>query len=143
MKRSAVLLLAALALTGGPVNAAPPTTGTVRLGVFTPSPARMLYNASSSNNGLVGYVFALPPGSDGKGYTLKRESGPTGFEDLDAYFYTSLASDMGACDTGQDLKENGSTETGTICPNASQNGAYAIIVIKAGANTTFSFTVTP
>lgn len=143
MKRSAVLLFAALALTTVPASADPPTTGTVRVGTLSPSLARALYNASPSYNGNAGFVFSLPPGSDGKTYTLTRTSGPTGREDLDAYFYTSLSSDMGSCDTGQDLKETGSTETGTICPSQSQTAAYAIIVIKAGANTTFSFTVSP
>jgi hypothetical protein len=143
MKRSAVLLLAVLALAVMPARADQTTTGTVRTGVLSPTPARLAFNASTSNNGLLGFVFALPPGADGKRYTLKRTSGPTGVEDLDAYFYTRLDSDMGACDTGQDLKETGDTETGTICPAANQNGAWAIVVIKAGANTSFSFTVHP
>lgn len=143
MKRSIVLLVAALALTAVPARADQTITGTIRVGALSPTPARLAYNLATSNNGTVGFVFALPPGSDGKRYTLKRTAGPTGVEDLDAYFYTHLNSDMGACDTGQDLKETGSTETGTICPHVSQQGAWAIIVIKAGLNTTFSLTISP
>lgn len=144
MNRSTALTVAllAMALAAAPTQAFPgPQTGTVRLGVASPTPARALYNASTANNGLVGFVFALPSGSDGKTYTLKRVSGPTGLEDLDAYFYSNLDSSSGACDTGQDLRETGDTETGTICPNQNQTARYAVIVIKAGANTTFSFAV--
>lgn len=144
MKRTACLLLVALAFAVAPVHAFPgPTTGTIRIGVASPTPARTLYNSSAANNGLVGYVFALPAGSDNKRYTLTRVSGTTGTENLDAYFYSSLTSDTGSCDAAADITETetGPSESGTICPNPGQVGQYAIIVMKVGLNATFSFSV--
>lgn len=144
MKRITCFLLLTLALAAAPVRAStgPETlSGTITLGVASPTPARMTYNNSSGNNGLVGYAWTLPPAADGKTYTLKRVSGATGMEDLDAYFYTSLTSDQGSCDASADIKQSGDTETGTICPNPAQVARYVVIVMKVGANTAFSFIV--
>lgn len=144
MKSITCLALLTVALVTAPVRATtgPETVaGTIQLGALSPAPARIAYNASSANNGVVGYVWTLPALADGKTYTLKRTAGVTGVEDLDAYFYTTLDSEQGSCAASADLKETQDTETGTICPSMTQTARYVIIVVKAGVNTRFSFTV--
>lgn len=144
MKSITCLALLTVALVAAPVRATTgleTVSGTIRVGALSPQPARMAYNASPANNGVVGYVWALPANADGKTYTLKRTSGVTGTEDLDAYFFTDLASDQGSCDASADLKETKDTETGTVCPSPTQTARYVIIVVKTGLNTNFTFTI--
>ena len=121
-----------------PAQAVEPS-GSVVLPIFTPTPAREAYNAGLETNLLAVYI-SLPPAADGQSYTLTRTSG---FGNLDAYFYTngpggSIGSICSPIVSSDGDPINPSTEVGTICPG-SQTAAWAVIILRWGANAGFTF----
>jgi hypothetical protein len=99
--------------------------------VAHPAAATAAYRAGA--DGAIGRVFSLSPSADGKPYTLTATDGLTGLENADVYFY---ADDDGApgdpCPISP-IDEDGSTESGTICPG-SMDGRWAVVVLFTGAD---------
>jgi hypothetical protein len=116
-----------------------PYSGSVELPAAGSLPARVAYTGSGSNGHVVGDVFRLQPGADGRAYTIARTGGMTGTENLDAYFYTGGEDgpdqQCGRLDAhdGDDGKE-----TGTICPGSDVAG-WAIVVLRSGMHASFTF----
>ena len=140
MRRFAVVVLLVLIAGSGLVQAGPEERGSVLLASGTPTIARELYNAGHRGN-TVGWVFALPPGADGKTYTLTRTRG---VGNLDVYFY-GLGPDgqIGeVCNLGVPVDDdpvNQETESGTICPGPVEV-AWGMVILRTGADASFSFT---
>lgn len=141
MKRQVVLALVLAVLAGGaPARADHRTSvGRIQAGVWHPEAARILYQrAGPSTNGTVGWVIALSADAKNKVYTLTRTGG-LGFENLDAFFYTSI--NGGACTPPNPptIQDDATTERGVICPFPGQTPTHAVIVARAGAMVPFRF----
>ncbi len=135
-----MVVLLALIAGSGPVQAEPEVRGSVLLPSGSPTVAREVYNAGHRGN-TVGWVFGLPPGADGKSYTLTRTSG---VGNLDVYFYgAGPGGQIGdVCNLGvpaDDDPVNQDTESGTICPGPVEV-AWGIVILRTGANVSFRFT---
>lgn len=142
MKRPAVLALAFVLVCAVPARAevVPNHDGTVSLPVLTPQVARVAYAAGVPNR-VVADVFKLPVAADGRMYTLKLTGGATGFENPDVYFYQGTDTTIGDICTTDAHESDPKTETGTICPRAQDHVAWAVVVLRAGAQASFTLSV--
>jgi hypothetical protein len=118
------------------------TRGTVQLPADAPNVQRLGYVTKTLPNGAFGYVVPVDPGATNHQYSLKLDSGATGTEDLDVFFYYSLDGMGDPCPLARDRAQHGDTETGTVCPNNDQRKArYAVVVLNAGAMARFSLSL--
>lgn len=138
MGRIAVAL-AAVALAASPARAAVldvNLTGSVILPVATPTIPRVLYNAGVETN-LIAVVFRVGEAADGATYTLTKTGG---IGNLDAYFYTDAGGAIGdICNpVPEDELLEQDVETGRICPLGHQTAGWGIVLLRWGANASFS-----
>jgi hypothetical protein len=136
---SALVMLAFIA----PAHAATPYSykGSVLLPAgIAPTAARGLHNITKSNDHIVADIFRLPADADGKFYTLKTTAGLTTLENPDVYFAIAAANgDPGTLCTQDYHEPDPKTETGSICPKATEQAAWAIVVLRIGAASGFTF----
>lgn len=140
MKRALVGLSVLSALAAAVPARAFYEEGRVDVGVNHPRVAQTVYQNAPMFNGLVGYAMSLrsDTGISDVRYTLTRRQGPTGLENPDVFFYTGTRTTWGGpCDIPTDIQENGSVETGTVCPGP-KRAFWAVVVLRAGAFVRFS-----
>lgn len=143
MKRIVPLAGAVLALCSlAPARAGTDVSGFVRAPAAAPNAQRVGSITGSLPNGTLGYVVELPSSATNKRYELTLTGGATTLEDLDVFFYYGLDGLGDPCPIARDVRQAGSTETGTACPTSGDKRVrYAIVVLNAGALAEFSLRV--
>jgi hypothetical protein len=133
MKRTLLVLCAVAALVGvAPAHAQRSYEGSVRTPIAHPAIPRTLYLETQKLNGAFGYVFPIEASQDERPFELRRLSGATGREDLDAWFYRDISGAGDPCPRSISSHTE-SVETGTVCPGAT----FAVVVLFAGADASF------
>lgn len=142
LKRIGLFACAVLALIPlGSVRADQPFAGRVLLPTLTPNATRLAHTMTMMPNGTVGYVMHFHHNIAGRRYTLTKTDGLTGFEDPDVFFYHSLDGFGNPCKIDGGATTTGDVESGVACPGADHPAEWAIVVLKSGANATFTLSV--
>lgn len=115
-------------------------TGAVSVSIVSPQAARIA-RVAGVPNGVVADVFALPASADGRTYTLKKTGGATGLENPDVYFYQGTDTAIGDGCTTDAYESDPATETGTVCPRTQDKAAWAIVLLRVGAQATYTLTL--
>ena len=115
--------------------------GQIRLAVAHPSVPHAVWASGARSNGIVGWVFRVPPTADEATYQMLVTGGATGLETTDVYFYEDWpnGSGPGTPCAIRVARESLEGESGTICPGP-QVPAWGIVVLVAGTNATFTLT---
>lgn len=128
LTRALVFALAIAAVAAVSPARAAPVTGTIALPTYGSAAVPRMMFANAGANGVTGYVFEH--GAAGRLFTLRATGQPSGLEDFDVSFYSSLESTEPVAWFAGDGDEAGTVPAGA---------RWAIVTMSAGANGAFVF----